>query len=170
MPLDALIFDVDGTLVDTNSAHVEAWVRAFQAVGYRVDADRIQPGVGMGGDKLVPWLLGASAEARIGDAARKLQPEEFRQIGATRGFSMLPGAVELLQAVRGRGITIALATSSERTQFYGIEAGAGIRLKEHVDVIVTGDDAQSSKPDPDLIQVRLHMMNVSGRLAGSCWP
>ncbi|MEZ0268446.1 MAG: HAD family hydrolase, partial [Phycisphaerae bacterium] len=52
MPLDALIFDVDGTLVDTNPSHVEAWVRAFATVGYRVDADRIQPLIGMGGDKL----------------------------------------------------------------------------------------------------------------------
>lgn len=160
MPLDALIFDVDGTLVDTNSSHVEAWVRAFAAVGYRVDADRIRPLIGMGGDKLVPALLGQAAEARVGDEARALQPKEFRQIAETRGFSLFPGALELLAELRRRGLKVVLATSSDAKQFAGVEAGAKVKFEDHVDEIVTAADADGSKPDPDLIQASLGKLGV----------
>ena len=66
MALDALIFDVDGTLVDTNGLHIEAWQRAFASMGYKVAADRIFVEVGKGGDTLVPSILGP--EAAIGAA------------------------------------------------------------------------------------------------------
>jgi beta-phosphoglucomutase-like phosphatase (HAD superfamily) len=62
MALDALIFDIDGTLVDSNPAHVEAWGIAFESHGYRVARDRIEVEIGKGGDKLVPDVLGAGVD------------------------------------------------------------------------------------------------------------
>src|SRR6476620_3881457 len=65
--LRAMIFDVDGTLVDTNPAHVSAWRRAFARFGYDITAERIEVEIGKGGDKLVPSVLGEEKESSIGD-------------------------------------------------------------------------------------------------------
>ena len=80
MALDAIIFDLDGTLVDTNGLHVEAWHRAFARRGYTVAHDRIWPEVGKGGDQLVPAILGPGAEKRDGDALRDAWVKEFISI------------------------------------------------------------------------------------------
>jgi membrane protein len=66
MALDALIFDIDGTLIDSNPAHVEAWGIAFEKFGYRVGRDRIEVEIGKGGDKLVPSILGKEADEKDG--------------------------------------------------------------------------------------------------------
>src|SRR3954447_12639459 len=101
MALDAMVFDIDGTLVDSNPAHVEAWRRAFESMGYRIAADRIEVEIGKGGDKLVPDILGQSADERDGDALRKAQPKEFAAIVERQGLKPFPGALELLAALRG---------------------------------------------------------------------
>src|SRR5687767_9695717 len=70
MALDGIIFDLDGTLVDTNQVHVEAWRRTFAAHGYKVAPDRIFIEIGKGGDHLVPDILGRDADAADGEALR----------------------------------------------------------------------------------------------------
>ena len=77
MPISAIIFDVDGTLIDSNGAHVEAWQRAFARHGYEVTQERITVEIGKGGDKLVPSILGEPAEAKDGDSLREAQTGEF---------------------------------------------------------------------------------------------
>src|SRR3954469_25243890 len=96
MALDALIFDIDGTLIDSNPAHVEAWRIAFERHGYRIARDRIEVEIGKGGDKLVPDVLGREADERDGEALRKAEPEEFAKIGKARGFHAFGRAIELL--------------------------------------------------------------------------
>ena len=109
--LSALILDIDGTLVDTNAFHIEAWRRAFESRGYRINADRIAVEVGKGGDMLVPSILGKSADESDGDELRKRQPEEFRKIAAEKGITVFPGTFKLLAELRRRKITTVLATS-----------------------------------------------------------
>jgi beta-phosphoglucomutase-like phosphatase (HAD superfamily) len=75
MALDGMIFDLDGTLVDSNAAHVEAWGRAFARHGFKVAPDRIFIEIGKGGDKVVPHLLGKEADEKDGKALRAAQPE-----------------------------------------------------------------------------------------------
>src|SRR5215218_6866273 len=77
MALDGIIFDLDGTLVDTNALHVEAWRRVLEKHGYRVAADRIMVEVGKGGDNLVPDLLGEEADQEVGEALRAEHPKAF---------------------------------------------------------------------------------------------
>src|SRR5688500_3633027 len=125
MALDAMIFDIDGTLVDSNPAHVEAWRVALESHGYRIPADRIEVEIGKGGDKVVPDLLGKSADERDGDALREAQPREFAKVVRARGLKAFPGAVELLRTLRRRGIQVVLATSSNQEQFRILTGAAG---------------------------------------------
>src|SRR3954464_5543479 len=113
MTLRGMIFDVDGTLVDTNSGHVEAWRRAFQRLGFEIPAERIVPEIGKGGDKLVPSVLGQEAEEQHGEELRRRQKEEFLEIARQQHFGVFSGATEIFQALRARGIRTALATSSD---------------------------------------------------------
>src|SRR3954470_7149732 len=106
MSLDALIFDIDGTLVDSNPAHVEAWRIAFQRHGYKIATDRIEVEIGKGGDQLVPSILGRETDSRDGDALREAQPEEFAKIATASGLKPFPCAMELLNAVRQRGLQV----------------------------------------------------------------
>ena len=149
-----MIFDIDGTLVDTNPAHVEAWRRAFERLGYDVPPERIVVEIGKGGDLLVPSILGEEA----GEAPRRSAPEgpeggvsEDRRSGS--GSGSFPACPELFQALRQRGIRTALATSSDKKHLQAICDSAGIDLPSLADVLVTKDDAEASKPAPDLVIV-----------------
>jgi HAD superfamily hydrolase (TIGR01509 family) len=160
MNLRGLIFDIDGTLVDTNAAHVEAWYRAFRRFGYDVPLQRIIPEIGKGGDKLVPSVLGQQAEERDGEALRKAQKGEFLAIAKREHFRVFPGVPELFRALRDRHIRTALATSSDDKHLDATLASAGIDLRKLVDVVVTKSDAPSSKPAPDLIVAALEELDL----------
>jgi len=153
MAVRGIIFDIDGTLVDTNLAHVEAWRRAFQRLGYDVPTERIVPEIGKGGDLLVPSVLGDKAEKRDGDALRKAQKEAFLEIAAQERFRVFPSVSELFQALRERKIRTALATSSDKKHLKATCESAGIDLPSLADVLVTKDQAEASKPEPDLVIV-----------------
>ena len=93
MALDALIFDLDGTLVDTNETHVEAWVRAFERFDYRIPSDRIRPEIGKGGDLLLPSVLGPEAAERDGERLSDASKEEFVRLAKGRRFRVFDGAL-----------------------------------------------------------------------------
>jgi phosphoglycolate phosphatase-like HAD superfamily hydrolase len=153
MALHGMIFDVDGTLVDTNPAHVEAWHRAFKRLGYDVPAARIRLEIGKGGDLLVPSILGEEAEKRHGEALRKAQKEEFLNIAQRERFRVFPCVPELFEALRQRGIRTALATSSNKKHLQATGASAGVDLPSLAEVLVTKEEAEASKPAPDLVIV-----------------
>ena len=156
-----MIFDIDGTLVDTNPAHVEAWRRAFKRLGYDVPAERIRAEIGKGGDKLVPSILGDEAEKRQGSALRKAQKEEYLAIAKREHFRVFPGVRELFRALKNRGLRAALATSSDDKHLDATLASAGVDLRSMADVVVTKSDAGGSKPDPDLVVVAVEKLNLS---------
>jgi HAD superfamily hydrolase (TIGR01509 family) len=151
MALDAVIFDVDGTLVDTNPAHVEAWQRAFASSGYKVQPDRIAVEIGKGGDLLVGAVLGQQADKEHGEAIRRAHTEEFLKIAGRTNFKPLPDAARLLTTLRDRGIGVALATSSKEKQLRAVLDSAGLDFTNLADLVITADHAQTSKPAPDLV-------------------
>jgi HAD superfamily hydrolase (TIGR01509 family) len=151
MAVRGIIFDIDGTLVDTNPTHVEAWRQAFQRLGYEVPAGRIELEIGKGGDQLVPSILGEEAADRDGDALRKAQKELFLELAGDRTFRVFPGVAQLFDALRRRSVKTALATSSNEKHLQATTRSAGIDLPRLADVLVTSDDAEASKPAPDLV-------------------
>lgn len=161
MSLSALIFDLDGTLLDTNDAHVESWVRSFGRHGYKVDADRVGPEIGKGGDNLVPSILGEAAEAREGEKLRETTTEEFLKIARERRFKLYPKVEALLDALRERGLRLALATSSSTTYLDAMFDSAGVDLRDRFDAIVTKSDVETSKPAPDVVLAALEKLQLS---------
>ena len=160
MAIRGMIFDVDGTLVDTNPAHVEAWTRTFQRLGFQVSPERIVPEIGKGGDKLVPSILGAETEKHRGDELRKAQKEEFLEIARNQRFRIFPGAAEIFEALRARGIRTALATSSDDKHLTATSASAGMDLKALPDVVVSKSPEEASKPSPDLVVDAVEMLGL----------
>lgn len=161
MPLSALLFDVDGTLIDSNPAHVQAFVRAFHEHGYAVAPDRIAPEIGKGGDHLVADILGKSADDKDGDAIRDAYREAFLEIVGQREWPLFPGARELFEELKKRGIRTAISTSAEKKSFEALQKSAGIDFQNYAEIITTSDDAKSSKPDPDIIIATAQKLGVS---------
>jgi HAD superfamily hydrolase (TIGR01549 family) len=155
----AVLFDVDGTLVDSNDAHARAWVAALAEAGYRVPFERVRPLIGMGGDRILPLVTGGLSQAdERGQAIAKRRTEIFRErelatVRPTRG------ARELLEAVHARGARVVIASSAKREEVDELLAVGD--LGPLVDVASTSDDASSSKPAPDIIAAALRKAGVA---------
>ncbi|HEU4699011.1 MAG TPA: HAD-IA family hydrolase [Gemmatimonadales bacterium] len=162
MALDALILDIDGTLVDTNRHHLAAWEEAFRRHGYRVARDRIRVEIGKGGDQLVPAILGCEADARDGDALRAEEKALFLATARSEPLALFPGVRELVAALRARGLRLALATSSGREQIDAtFESARATDVVEAMDVVVTKDDAAASKPAPDTVTSAVRKLGLT---------
>lgn len=145
------VLDVDGTLVDTNYQHALAWYRAFRSLGETFPVWRIHRLIGMGGDQLVAALGGDDVEERIGEAARERWLAEVDpMIGET---ALLPGARELVVALKERGHRVVLASSGKP---HHVERALDLlAARDLADAWTTSDDVENTKPAPDLLQVAL---------------
>jgi len=161
MALTAIIFDVDGTLIDSNAAHLRAWEKAMKDNGYVVSADRIAVEIGKGGDKLVPAILGEEIDRRDGAALRKAHTAEFTKIAETTHLQLFPGVKTLLAALRQRGLKLGIATSSKKGELQTTQRSAGIDFTQLFDVIATAEDASESKPSPAILAAAIEKLHVS---------
>jgi HAD superfamily hydrolase (TIGR01549 family) len=151
-----LIFDIDGTLVDSNDAHARAWVAAFADLGVDVPFERVRPLIGMGSDQLVPEVSGIGEDDPRFRALSDGWASHFRQaLGQLRAFD---GTRALVQAVQAAGWRTVVATSGEAEL-----AGELLRLAQVDDLLterVSSADVQASKPHPDLIQAALEKVGA----------
>jgi HAD superfamily hydrolase (TIGR01509 family) len=148
----AVIFDVDGTLVDSNDAHAQAWVMAITGSGRRVECSRVRPLIGMGGDKLLPAVTGLSIESPEGKAIAGMRSAIFRReflphLHATRG------AHRLLESLRDDGKMLFVASSAEEDELQELLKIAG--ATKLIESTASSDDAERSKPDPDIVAAAL---------------
>lgn len=153
----AVLFDIDGTLVDSNYLHVDAWDRAFADAGRPVDAWRLHRSMGMDSGKLLAGLLDGQDEVdRFGERAKDLH-SEYYLAGASR-LRVIEGARELLTELAGRGIAIVLATSAPENELK--------ILRELLDVdaaifaATSSGDVETAKPEPDIVEVALERAGV----------
>jgi HAD superfamily hydrolase (TIGR01509 family) len=142
-----VVFDVDGTLVDTNYFHTLAWWRAFREHGHVVPMARIHRLIGMGSDTLLEDVLGRP-DAAV-DEAYSRHYHDFKD-------EIVPfeGAADLLQAVADRGGAVVLATSAKPEDvddlLESIGAPEGV-----IDHVTSSGDAEHSKPAPDIFQLAM---------------
>lgn len=150
--MSCAIFDVDGTLVDSNDAHAGAWVDAFFEHGVMVDRTLVRRCIGMGGDKLMPRVSGIEEESDQGRRISSRRAEIFREryLPKLRGFPRVP---ELLARLEQDGVTLAVASSAKKAELRPLLEKAG--ATRFFDAFTSSDDADESKPDPDIIAAAL---------------
>jgi HAD superfamily hydrolase (TIGR01509 family) len=144
----AVIFDVDGTLVDSNDAHAQAWVRALAEHGRHVEYSRVRPLIGMGSDKLLPTLTGIPTGTPEGQALVARRREIFLR-DYVSNLQPTPGAQRLLEWLRDERMTLGVATSAEEDELRAILHVAGVA--KFFPTTTSSDDAARSKPDPDIV-------------------
>jgi HAD superfamily hydrolase (TIGR01509 family) len=150
-----VIFDVDGTLLDSNGAHAQAWVQALAESGHSVRYDEVQPLIGMGADKVLPILAGIDAH---GATARLIGERRKRCfLDNLPLLSPQPGARHLVQLIRDRGQAIAVASSASAEELRQLLMAADV-AELIGDIIVSKDDAEASKPDPDIVAAALQRL------------
>ena len=151
----AVLFDIDGTLVDTNFLHVDAWLRACADVGHPVDAWRVHRAIGMDSSKLLDTLLDDDAE-RLGDAVEERHAVHYAaQRDRMRRFA---GSRELLRELADRGLQVVLATSAPQEEFDMIIEV--LDPGDTVSAVTTSEDVEAAKPAPDVIEVALKKAGV----------
>jgi HAD superfamily hydrolase (TIGR01509 family) len=145
------IFDVDGTLIDSNGAHAETWADAFRGHGIEVDADAVRPLIGMGGDKLLSKVANLTEDSELGRAIA----ERKKALFGARLPTLHPtrGARPLVMFLRASNIEVAIATSADDKEMRALLKTAG--LDDLFPIRSTKDDAKESKPDPDIVQAAL---------------
>lgn len=139
-----ILLDIDGTLVDSNYLHVDAWARAFHAIGLVVTRAAIHRQVGKGSDQFLPKFV---KEPKAAERADALHLEEYGKLAAF-GFA-LPGARELLETLRGDGHPLWLATSAKAAEIAQRLEVIGVRQEIFAGVVCSAD-VKRSKPFPDL--------------------
>jgi phosphoglycolate phosphatase-like HAD superfamily hydrolase len=158
---DCLLLDVDGTLVDTNYLHTVAWHRAFLRYDLAVPNWRIHRAIGMGGDQLVPFLVGERVEADLGEQIRGAWAEEFHPL--IEYVHPFPGARLLIAEAASQDIVVVLASS-----------GLPDHVEHYIDLLeawdfaaawTTSEDVGETKPEPELLSVALGKVSADRAVA-----
>jgi HAD superfamily hydrolase (TIGR01509 family) len=152
----AVLFDVDGTLVDSNYLHVHAWQRAFAELDMPVEAWRIHRSIGMDGGKLVD-SLSSGADDDVQERLTELHSRYYAETTSLLG--PLPGGREVLERIASLGLQVVLATSAPEDELAKLR-----EVLDREDVISTttsSEDVDTAKPEPDIVQVALDRAGVA---------
>ncbi len=156
--LKAVLLDVDGTLVDSNDAHAQAWLEVFERNGYSTSFERVRELIGEGGDKLLPQVAGLEVDSHEGKRLSVERAALFRRVYLPN-LRAFPKAEALLRRLSGAGLRLIVASSAKRDELTSLLQLCGaLSLLQHE---TSTDDAQRSKPDPDIVQVALHKAECS---------
>jgi HAD superfamily hydrolase (TIGR01509 family) len=153
LKFEGVIFDVDGTLIDSNDAHAHAFVSALRESGYDIPFERVRRLIGKGADKLIPDLIGKYDEA-VADRKKAIFKREY--LPRLQAF---PKVEALLQQLDKLGVRLAVASSAGKDELDALlEVAHGSRYFEQQ---TDSDDAEHSKPDPDIVQAALRKLGLA---------
>ena len=154
--IEAVIFDLDGTLVDSNELHVQSWERAFRKFGKRFSAEALHQQIGKGSDQYLPEFLNEEEIKRFGKELDEYRSELFTKEYLPR-VKPFPKVRELFERIRQDGKRIALATSSKKSESKIYKKM--LEIEDLIDAETNADDAEKSKPCPDIFEAALHKLD-----------
>jgi HAD superfamily hydrolase (TIGR01509 family) len=155
-----VIFDVDGTLVDSNDVHAQAWVEAMAEHGYHVSFDTVRPLIGMGGDKVLPLTVGITKDSEEGKRIGQSRKEIFKQRYLPH-LKAFPGSMGLLERMHAQGLKLIIATSAEPDELQALLQVIGPHASELFANQISAQEAKHSKPDPDVMSVAVQRSGYS---------
>lgn len=156
----AVLLDIDGTLVDSNDAHAHAWEEALTHFGHSVAFTTLRALIGKGGDKLLAEAAGIDKESAHGKMIDQRRERTFMRDHLPR-LKPFPNTRELLLRLRDDGLRLVVATSAKRSE---MDALLDIcKASDLIDAHTSSDDADNSKPDPDIIRAALGKAGVSAK-------
>jgi HAD superfamily hydrolase (TIGR01509 family) len=151
-PLKVVLLDVDGTLVDSNDAHAQAWQAVFERNGYPATFERVRELIGQGGDKLVPEITGLAVDSADGQRLSTERGALFKHVYLPE-LRPFPRAEALLQRLHATGLELVVASSATEDELRPLlELCGALPFISHK---TSSNDAKRSKPDPDIVQVAL---------------
>ena len=159
----AVIFDLDGTLVDTVEARIDAWAQTFKEVGIKATRDTLVPLIGLDGRRLakeVAALDGQPIDDERAEVIDKRSGEIYERLNRPKP---LPGVRELIDTIDAHHLTWAIATSSRKEQVTG--SVESLQLDSEP-LIVDASHVQHAKPEPDLLLEAAEQLDVD---PGRCW-
>ena len=153
--IKAVIFDVDGTLVDSVDLHARAWQEAFAHFGKQFDFERVRSQIGKGGDQLMPVFLSKEELDDFGEELEEYRGELFKReyLPRVKGF---PEVRELFQKLKDEGLKLALASSAKGDELKAYKERA--HIEDLVEEETSSDDAEKSKPHPDIFEAALERL------------
>jgi HAD superfamily hydrolase (TIGR01509 family) len=150
--LKALLCDIDGTLVQSNWLHAEAWQVALGAMGVHLELEELRRQIGKGGDELIPVFVPWWKRSAVEEPLKAFREYIFRADFMAR-VEPFPQVREFMQRVKGAGITVALASSAHQSELEEYKRIA--HIEDLVEVETSADDAAKSKPHPDIFAAAL---------------
>ncbi|HYQ43500.1 MAG TPA: HAD family hydrolase [Polyangiaceae bacterium] len=151
-PLKAVLLDVDGTLVDSNDAHAQAWLEVFQRNGYPGTFEWIRELIGKGGDKLIPEVTGLEENSHEAKRLAKERTALFSREYLPQ-LQAFPKAEALLRRLHESGFTLVVASSANEAELRPLlEICGALPFVQHQ---TSSGDVAHSKPDPDIVQAAL---------------
>jgi HAD superfamily hydrolase (TIGR01549 family) len=155
--IKSVIFDVDGTLVDSVDLHARAWQEAFKRYGHDIPFDDVRSQIGKGGDQLMPVFLSDEELKRFGGELEEWRGGHFKKnyLPQVRGF---PRVRELFERILSDGRRIVLASSAKGDELAAYKKAA--HIEDLIEAETSSDDVEKSKPHPDIFEAAL------GKLGG----
>lgn len=160
MAFKGVILDVDGTLVLSNDVHAQAWVEAFAKFGYQVKYDQVRPLIGMGGDQIIPKFAPGLSDSEgkgkeITDYRKELVLDKF-----VPQMSPANGAREMVLKLQEQGKRLVIATSASSKVLTSLLKVAKVDDILSQDDATSSNDAENSKPAPDIVQAALDKFDM----------
>ena len=156
MTFDAVLFDVDGTLIDSNGAHAETWAQALREEGVQASGTDVRPLIGMGGDKLLPAIAHVAEDSALGQRVARRKKALFEV--ALGSLQPTRGARALVEFLHGQNVKLVIATSADEQELQALLTR--VRVDDLFPRRTSRDDAAESKPSPDIVEAALNKSRV----------
>jgi len=155
----AVLWDLDGVLVDSAPYHQRAWEETFAEEGVRLDEACFRHTFGWRNDAIVAYVMGPEVSPERSAAIGEVKESRYRALVAREGISPLPGTMEWLNRLHGRGVPQAIVSSAPLSNVSAVLAALG--FTHLFQAIVSAEDVRRGKPDPEVFLLAARRLGMS---------